>query len=700
MKGKKPSCALLFTVACLSITALSIVTISTVSLVRLYRFSYKQIEAATKENAANMGNQVRSVIATHLALLEHTIITSIPLMRETPVDVQSMYRHFVNMNASLDNVLAIYVSSSVKWTDENGFWTSSDGWVPEEDWDNTERPWFKDAQRTPGKTAFTQPYVDASGDHEIIVTLAQTVFDPEGGAELGVVGQDITISALGALVAEHSTLPQQQTFIITQDGFFITNPDEEAVMEKDFFRELGLERYRSQVSSLPNFFAMDDEVFIASQSIPQAGWRLVSIVPTRAIIADVNQALFQIVLISAALLLIAVLLSFVCTRILVKPLRDLTEHSALLAQGDFSGSMPEYGTAEAAGLSAGFNAINEHVSAMIRNIAGSFEQMRSQGEALRRVIDTSARAAEEIVGAAQAVRDEDERIQEESGLVSRTAAQIDDKTKALGSLIQDQTLRLNASYQSIETMTAHNAEMRDEIEELIKKIQRVVESSASEHEQIARSSRAVERIRNSSENLIQMNQIIDTVASQTTVLGMNAAIEAARAGAAGKGFAVVAGEIRKLAETATVQAKNSGGALAEIQHCITEITALSEQIETGYTQTNELIVESSGVVNAVKLTVQEQAERSNQVRENLKQIQELMERVNAEAGEIKNETDASRGMSAQLMEISEMIQGQASEVVKRTEQVLDASTEAHASVERNARGLDELDRAIHRFTVR
>jgi methyl-accepting chemotaxis protein len=701
MIQKKPSYALLFTAACLSITALSIVTIAGVSLFRLYRFSYKQIEETAKENVAHMGDKVETLIASYHALLEHLNVSAATFMGQEEPDKEGLSGYFSTMRKALDESWVIFATANRLWYGPDSFLAASVDWAPDESaGSNLEREWFQKAKQANGRIVFTTPYVDAHTGG-IVVTLSRTIFDLNDGRDLGVIAQDITIDSLGSLLEEYSRLPQQRSFLITKEGLFITNPDQSMVMEKNLFTELGLERYRSGILNAESFFsAMDAEVFIASQRIPQADWYVVSIVPTHVIVLEADDALLQIVLISAALFIAAIVLSLFCTRIMVKPLRDLTAYSAVLAQGDFSGIIPEYSTAEAAHLSAGFNTINEHVSGLLKNISGSFSDMRSYGNELRQVMDTTADAAQEIVGAAQVVQGADERIKEESSMVGRTVAQIDDKTQALNSLIRDQSSQLGLSYEVIETMIAYNYDMQNEIEILIAKIEQLVESSRSEHEHIARSSKAVERIRTDSENLIQMNQIIDTVASQTTILGMNAAIEAAHAGEAGRGFAVVAGEIRKLAETATVQAKNSGGALAEIQHCIDEITTLSTHIETAYQQTNSLIIESSGVVGGVKNTVEEQVGHSEKVLETLKHIQELTERVNHEAQQIKSETDVSRSMSVRLSEISEMIQGQVREVVKSTEQVLAASQQAHASVERNTQGLEALDRAIHRFTVR
>jgi methyl-accepting chemotaxis protein len=163
---------------------------------------------------------------------------------------------------------------------------------------------------------------------------------------------------------------------------------------------------------------------------------------------------------------------------------------------------------------------------------------------------------------------------------------------------------------------------------------------------------------------------------------------------------VVAGEIRKLAETATTQAKSSSGTLTQIQKRIAEITAASGRIEGAYTHTNELILQSNEVVRQVKGAIGEQAERSQQVLQRLKEIQAITEKVKAEAEHIKVETDMSRQMSGKLSEMSEMIQNRVSEVVQGTETVFAASQQAHRAVEENGKGLDALKGAIQRFTVR
>jgi methyl-accepting chemotaxis protein len=699
MKRKKPSFALLFTTVCLGIIMVITLILSLFFFINFRGFSYTQVERMTRENIAHLSYRVEAIITSHIALLEHTLIGAVPYMREPTVDSDALSRYFDEMQATQDDVLLLYATSNLRWNDPGGYCAASTGWIPTPDWNNLERSWYQDAKKAQGQIAFTLPYIDVFAG-ELVITMTKTVFDTDN-RDLGVIAKDVSIAALGTILSANSFLPGQQTFLITPTGQFITHPDEQAVMTKDLFTELGLEHYRSSFLSNPSFSVMDKEVFIASSLIPESGWRLVSIIPTQVIFSEANRDLLLISAVGIIFFVIAALVSLLFTKVIVKPLRYLQSYSAVIAQGDFSGTLPEYGTAEASGLSQGFNAINTHISTLITNITFSFEQMRSHESKLKQVITQSSTAAGEIV---EAIRDVERRIKEEVGMVGKTLAQgvahIDDKIVSLNTLIQDQAAQISTSSSTIETMIAYNKNMQDQIIALNERIHELVESSKSEHEQIARSAKAVQQIGVDSENLAVMNKIIDDVAGQTNLLAMNAAIEAAHAGESGKGFAVVASEIRKLAETTSKQARGSSDALMEIQKRIAEISSLSGHIEGAYTQTNGLIMESNGVVAQVKRTVEEQADRSQQVVERLKQIQAITDKVSAEAEDIKTEADASWRMSAKLSDISETVQGRVSEVVKSTEQVFAASQQANTSVEENGKGLDALNGAIQRFTVR
>jgi methyl-accepting chemotaxis protein len=672
------------------------------TFVSIRGISYTQIGNAAKENVAHMSDRVADIISSHVDLLEHTVIGAIPYMRSERVDRDTLSLYFDDMQATLANVLMIYCTNNVRWNAPGGYCASSTGWIPAPSWNNLERSWYNDAKKAMGKVAFTMPYIDAATG-KLIFAMARTVYD-KNGRDLGVVSENVSIASLGAMLAENTTIPGQETWLITKDGLFITNSDEDSIMKKDFFAEWDsagtkgeLEKYRSAVLSSDSFSGMDSNVFISSSLIPQSGWILVSTLPSEVIFESANALLIRTLITGIALLLAAALASIALSGIVVKPLRYLAAYSNVIAGGDFSGSAPDYGTAEAAGLSAGFNAINENISGLVKNINNSFERMRSNNAGLKEVMGKSSSAASEIV---RLVREVEVQVNEEAALVGQTVAQIDDKIASLNKLIQEQAAQISHSSGSIETMIKHNQEIEYQIVSLNDQISRLVESSNTEHEQIAQSTAAVEQIGKASETLAGMNKIISNVAAETNLLAMNAAIEAAHAGESGKGFAVVSGEIRKLAETSTTQAKSSSGTLSQIKKRIDEVTAVSGRIENAYAQTSGLIMESSKIVSRIKTAIADQSARSEQVLDGLKKVQAMTQDVEQEAVSIKEETDASRRISQKLADMSGKIQLKVGDVARSTEFVSEASKQANEAVERNTGGLNALDNAIKRFKVR
>jgi CheY-like chemotaxis protein len=212
------------------------------------------------------------------------------------------------------------------WNKPGGFSAFAGGWVPEDDWDNTRRDWYTDAKKAQGKIAFSEPYVDSeTGD--VIITLSMTVFDGEG-KDIGVSADDVAVNVMKEMINSMRGFPGQEMYIINADGLFITHEDIKAVMEKDFFKELNLEKYRASVLGSPEFFKIDDKIFIYSSAIPHTGWILVSTIPSSVIFNDINTLILRLIILCLVMLAVVVfILVFFVARKISSPIKAI--HSAL-----------------------------------------------------------------------------------------------------------------------------------------------------------------------------------------------------------------------------------------------------------------------------------------------------------------------------------------------------------------------------------
>jgi methyl-accepting chemotaxis protein len=694
LQQKKVSFSALFTGVCLVIVFVVVLSLSLVFFVNLRAISYRQVESNTSENIAHLQDSVIAMLQEHAGMLRHATAGIAVYLKQGEVPSRDMAAYLKRTADTLPDISYIYYASNAKWNDpEDGYWACNPDWTPDADWDQRQRPWFINAKKNPGQIAYIDPYVDSASGN-IIIALSTVVLD-EQGQDIGVISAEVMVTSLEPMLNPPNAAFSKKTYLINQDGLFVTHADANAVMQKDFFTESGLARYRNNILGSGSFFKMDKDFFIYSSSIPDANWVLVSTIPAGAVFKDVNRFMFVMILFGLVLLVaISVILIFF-SRKMVKPLQSLEAFSADLANGNFSGVSPDYGTRETSMLSQGFNVINESVSNLIKNILNSFEFIRRNGQDLQIVVRRSSEAAEKIAGA---VHEVETQVKQESGLVEQTVASIDDDVKSLNGLIKEQSEQLGVSSAAIEEMTANINAIEKSIEALGNRLTDLVASSNTEHGHIVKSTDVVKQVEADSETLSEMNKVISDVADQTNLLAMNAAIEAAHAGESGRGFAVVAGEIRKLAETTTAQAKSSNTTLQAIRQRIGEISSISELIETASTQTNSLVAAINALTLEIKQAMREQSNGSGQILQSLERINGITGQVSSGAARIKQESDESVRVTKQLVDI--MTQKMVGDIVERTVAVSQASDLANESVEHNTRGLDSMDTALQHFTFR
>jgi methyl-accepting chemotaxis protein len=144
----------------------------------------------------------------------------------------------------------------------------------------------------------------------------------------------------------------------------------------------------------------------------------------------------------------------------------------------------------------------------------------------------------------------------------------------------------------------------------------------------------IQEISRESEGLLEINSVMENIASQTNLLSMNAAIEAAHAGEAGKGFAVVANEIRKLAESSSEQSKTIGTVLKKIKGSIDKITRSTENVLDKFEAIDTSVRTVADQEENIRSAIEEQGTGSKKILEDMSYVNEITRLVTSSSQEM------------------------------------------------------------------
>ena len=201
---------------------------------------------------------------------------------------------------------------------------------------------------------------------------------------------------------------------------------------------------------------------------------------------------------------------------------------------------------------------------------------------------------------------------------------------------------VSASSAAIEEMIANINSINDILEKNSHAVTALDESTKTGKDDLGNVSNLVAEIERNSKGLGEMSSVIQNIASQTNLLAMNAAIEAAHAGEYGKGFAVVASEIRKLAENSGTEAKKISDVLKTTTKLIdsafgTTVSA-SKDFEHVFTLSSQVMDQEL----VVKKAVSEQSAGGNQLLDALHEMNDLTASVTSAAENLRTSTEMIR----------------------------------------------------------
>ena len=436
----------------------------------------------------------------------------------------------------------------------------------------------------------------------------------------------------------------------------------------------------SQIADIPAIFSAMELCRYYSDRILDNFARCFEIMIYQAQVAslyatNMAQTLLIAIIIALVIAVVAtVVLAFYVSGMISKPINFLTSALEDVAGGDLTKRLAEEGQDEVATASRSYNKTMEELKKMISTIKNQSEKLSDGGSLLANDMNQTATAINEITDNIKTIQG---RVMNQSASVSETHStmeQVVANLNKLNSHVEKQSVNVSMASSAIEQMVGNTRSVTETLFKNAVNVKALKEASDVGRDGLSEVSADIQEIARESEGLLEINSVMQTIASQTNLLSMNAAIEAAHAGEAGRGFAVVADEIRKLAENSGKQSKIIGTVLKKIKESIDKITR-----STGSVLNNFEAIDSSVRVVAeqeenILKTMEEQGMGS-------KQILEGMGTVNEITRQVKNST-------------SEMLEG-AKEVIQESENLEKATQEITSGMNEMAMGTEKINMAVN-----
>ena len=526
----------------------------------------------------------------------------------------------------------------------------------------------------------------------IVVLFAVPIFqsDEPGAPVVGVlIARKSGGQTLSGLVSDMEiSMESGHYFLVDNDGTFIAHQNTELVTNQfnpvtEAENNPALKSFADVITSAliqrsgnDHYTDEGKEMLCHYSEVPGYSWLLFGSIEKREIAGQLSQMRYAVAGISVIFLFAGLVFSVIIGRSISKPvagvagmLKDIAE-----GEGDLTRKIKINSNDEVGDLAKYFNETLEKIKNLVISIKSEASAMSITGGELASSMNQTAAAVNEIASNLQSLKS---RIFNQSASVSETHATMENVTSTIGKLndhIEKQHSNISQASSAIEQMVENT---RSVTETLVKNSANV--EALKEATEISRSglhgvAEDIQGIARESEGLMQINAVMENIASQTNLLSMNAAIEAAHAGEAGRGFSVVAAEIRKLAESSGQQSKTISDVLKKIKESIDKITIATENVLNGFSAIDSGIKKVSEQEENIRSAMEEQGAGSKLILEGVSNI---------------------NGITTEVREGSlEMLEG-AQEVIKESENLELITHEITAGMNEMAIGTNEINLAVH-----
>ena len=628
--------------------------------------------------------------SVHSYIRERATVKASDIVRsETEAKIALLFK---SIDTGFPEYLEVYMGT--KW---GGFVSSFEGEMSA-GYDPCERLWYRTGSDAKGAVAITDAFYSMDLN-AVSIGLVKSVFAADTRNFIGNVAIEFTLGTLTDMIAKFQIGTTGYVMLMQNDGTILADP----VHPEYNFKKItdtafpNPQQFMDLTEGSINIVLNGEKWLSQIYTIENPDWKLIAFVKESEVLDEYYIILRSMVFIGIILLTLFTVVSSLLALRIVKPIKYIIALLARVAENDYTGQMTVSGNDEFTLLSEHFNHTIAKVRDSIKLIAENTGVMQDMTETLASDMEETASAVNEMHGNIDGVK---QQALAQSSSVTETVTtmeQINGKLNRFIAGIEIQGKNITQSLESFMHIAENFARITQTLEQNNEFIKTVYGKTQVGKEGAQTANNVVAQIAEKSESLLEASQIIQNIASQTNLLAMNAAIEAAHAGEAGKGFAVVADEIRKLAEESNTQGKQIGIVIKESTEIISHLTEVGLAAEKAFTEVTDFISKIAEQEDSIVRLMHEQDANGRHVIETMKKINGVTGEIRAGSAEmIEGGAQIEREMQ-ELAEITRKTTDRINEIASGAVQINSAIQDIRVISQESKKSIENLAAEVSKF---
>jgi methyl-accepting chemotaxis protein len=498
-----------------------------------------------------------------------------------------------------------------------------------------EKDWYDSVLQANGKLVWLPAKVKGQLNNGVPTFGMARVMKTVNGAELAVLIIEVKVEALGGHLESVRLAETSELRIIDREGVtMFSSVDGE--LEQNIPVSLSTNESGERLSSSREIVDGPDgaRLLAVYHQLSRSNWTLVGTMPVGELVKDARSIWHLTLIVAGAAAVLALLIAYVMTRTISKPLADLRRLMSEGEKGNLAVRTNFKRKDEFGQLGISFDRMMDQITKLVQSANQSVEAVLSTSSELSDASKKTAASAREIAIASEEIANGASSLAVEAEKGNDLTLSISQQMKQ----VIDANVEMGSSASEVEQVSVRGATY---MSELIEKTGMTEEMTRSMVEK-------VDRLKESTRSIRKILDVLNNVAKQTNILSLNATIEAARAGTAGKGFMVVADEIRKLADQSRESISVVGEITEKIQNEIDETVAVLSQAYPIFQEQIASVKEASLIFSTVQTRMGEFISRLDQVTESIQQLDQTQAVLSEAMGNVSAVAEESSATSEEV----------------------------------------------------